>query len=68
MDLIGREVVEDLLLHAPPVHEARVDQKGVVAHTITFTDGEVGYWTGKEALYRVHPGYRRACNLQFMGR
>ena len=23
MDLIGREDVEDLLLHAPPVHEAR---------------------------------------------
>jgi len=41
MDLIGSEVVEDLLLHAPPVHEARVDQKGVFARTITFTDGEV---------------------------
>lgn len=30
----------DLLLHAPPVHEARVDQKGVFARTITFTDGK----------------------------
>jgi len=43
MDLIGREVVEDLLLHAPPVHEARVDQKGMFARTITFTDGEGDY-------------------------
>jgi hypothetical protein len=68
MDLIGSEVVDDLLLHAPPVHEARVDQKGMFARTITFTDREVDYWTRKEALYRVHPGYRRVRNLQFMGR
>ncbi len=28
MDLIGREVVENLLLHAPPVHEARSRSNG----------------------------------------
>lgn len=36
----------DVLLHTPPVHEARVDQKGVFARTITFTDGK--WITGRE--------------------
>lgn len=65
MDQICGEVVENLLLHAPPVHEARVDQRGIFARTITFTDREVDYWTRKEELYRVIRGTEEyaICNL-----